>query len=163
MMDHDERDADAPEGRLDALGVPLPDAVPAVAEYLPVLVDDGLAWVSGHASTRRGVVGGDLTAEEGRRAAREAALGALASLGHALGGLGRVDRVVRVTGYVRSAPDFDGQPEVVNGASELLVAAFGESGRHARAAIGVNALPMGVAVEVELVARVRPAGPEDGR
>jgi enamine deaminase RidA (YjgF/YER057c/UK114 family) len=146
--------------KLRDLGLSLP-ATPAraIANYGPYVVEEGWIHVSGQLPLRdgaiaySGLVGSDLTVEEGYDAARLCALSALGHLAAAAGDLERV-RVVRVGGFVASAPGFFLQPEIVNGASDLLVAVLGERGRHARAAVGVAALPRNAAVEVEVLARL---------
>ncbi len=149
------------ESKLEAMGLTLPPVPRPVAAYVPWVLHQGTVYVSGQIPTAggelryRGKVGAGLTLEEGYQAARLCALNALAVLKAALGDLDRVGRVVKVTGYVNSAPDFTDHPKVINGASELLAEVFGERGRHARAAVGVAALPLGAATEVELVAAVR--------
>lgn len=150
-----------PEGRLRELGLELPPAPAPVAAYVPAVRCGDLVFTSGQIPVREGrvvyagKVGADLTPEEGYQAARLCALNALAVVRALVGGLDRVDQVVKVVGYVNSAPGFTGQPQVVNGASELLQAVFGEAGRHARSAVGVSDLPLNSAVEVELIVRVR--------
>jgi enamine deaminase RidA (YjgF/YER057c/UK114 family) len=103
----------------------------------------------------RGKVGGDLTLERGRQAARKAALSILATLQAGLGDLDRIERIVKVFGMVNVAPGFDQTPAVIDGCSDVLVEIFGDAGRHARSAIGVAELPFGIAVEIELTARLR--------
>lgn len=150
-----------PEARLHELGLQLPPPPAPVAAYVPAVRCGDLVFTSGQIPLRdgrvayAGKVGSALTPEQGYEAARLCALNALAVLRAALGGLDRVAQVVKVTGFVNSAPGFTGQPQVVNGASELLLAVFGEAGRHARSAVGVSELPLDSAVEVELVVRVR--------
>lgn len=147
------------ESRLEALGLSLP-APAAAGEFLPAVTVGELAYVSGHVPFRdgeflyRGKVGRDLDAEAGRRAAELAVLGCLASLKAALGDLGRVRRVVKLNGYVNCSPEFGDLPKVMDAGSRLLVALFGEAGRHARTTVGVASLPFGVAVEVEMVVQV---------
>ncbi|MEE8140306.1 MAG: RidA family protein [Alphaproteobacteria bacterium] len=147
---------DAIESRLNELGITLPEPAPAVANYLPVARAGGLLFVSGQLPLDGGKVawtgrlGEALDIDEGRQAARLCAINMLAQLRGALDGeLDRVRRVVRLGGFVASAEDFTAQPQVINGASDLMVEVFGEAGRHARAAIGVNVLPLGAAVELE--------------
>ena len=148
------------EARLERHGARLPPAPQPAANYVEVVVAGNLAFVSGHlgrdAEGARvpGRLGAELTVEEGYDAARHAALAALASLKEHLGSLDRVVRIVRLFCVVNSTPEFAEQHKVANGASDLLVQAFGESGRHARAAVGVAALPFGACCEVELVAEV---------
>ncbi|MDT4935219.1 MAG: hypothetical protein QOK11_3111 [Pseudonocardiales bacterium] len=146
--------------RLAELGITLPDVVPPVAAYVPAVRSGSLVYTSGQlpmvdgALPATGKVGGAVTPEQARPLARACALNALAAI-HALVGLDSVVRVVKVVGFVASAPGFTGQPAVVNGASELLGEVFGEAGRHARSAVGVAALPLDAPVEVELIVEVR--------
>jgi enamine deaminase RidA (YjgF/YER057c/UK114 family) len=146
--------------RLAELGITLPDVVPPVAAYVPAVRTGSLVYTSGQlpmvagALPATGKVGGAVTPEQAKPLARACALNALAAI-HALVGLDSVVRVVKVVGFVASAPDFTGQPAVVNGASELLGEVFGEAGRHARSAVGVAALPLDAPVEVELIVEVR--------
>ena len=147
--------------RLRELGIELPAAPRPVAAYVPAVRAGDLVYTSGQIPLREGRVeyagrvGEDLSVEQGAAAARLCCLNALAVLRAELGDLDRITRVVRVVGYVRSAPGFTEQPRVVNGASELLLDVFGEAGRHARSAVGVSELPLGSAVELELVVQVR--------
>ena len=146
--------------RLESLGIALPPVFAPVASYLPYVIDDGVVYVSGHgpfAGTEviRGKVGGDLTLEQGREAARMTALSLLATLQAGLGDLDRIERIIKIFGMVNVAPGFDQTPAVIDGCSDLLVEIFGEAGRHARSAIGVAELPFGIAVEIELIARLR--------
>jgi len=146
--------------RLAALGLELPPVVPPVAVYVPAVRSGHLVHTSGQLPMVEGVlpavgkVGALVTAEQAKDLARTCALNALAAI-DALVGLESVVRIVKVVGYVASAPDFTGQPGVVNGASELLGEVFGEAGQHARSAVGVAALPLDAPVEVELVVEVR--------
>ena len=147
---------DAIESRLIELGITLPETAAAVANYLPVARTGDLLFVSGQlpmADGRMawsGRLGEALDIDQGRQAARLCAINMLAQLRAALDGeLDRVARVVRLGGFVASAEDFTAQPQVINGASDLMVDVFGEAGRHARAAVGVNVLPLGAAVELE--------------
>ncbi|MCH8918482.1 MAG: RidA family protein [Proteobacteria bacterium] len=147
---------DAIESRLIELGITLPETSAAVANYLPVARTGDLLFVSGQlpmADGRMawsGRLGEALDIDQGRQAARLCAINMLAQLRAALDGeLDRVARVVRLGGFVASAEDFTAQPQVINGASDLMVDVFGEAGRHARAAVGVNVLPLGAAVELE--------------
>ncbi len=153
--------ADRPEDRLAALGLTLSSASAPVANYVPAVRTGDLLFVAGHISRDAdgkviaGTVGRDLDEAAGVEAARRTALALIATLKQELGDLGRVRRIVRVAGFVRCTDDFTRQPAVMNGCSDLLVAVFGDAGRHARAAVGVPALPLGAAVEVELVVEVR--------
>ena len=147
------------EEKLKALGLALPEAPKPVAAYIPAKRAGDLVFVSGQIPLRdgkiayRGKVGAQRTPEEGYEAARLCALNALAAVKALVGSLETVE-VLQVRGYVNCTPDFEGHPEVVNGASELLVELFGEQGKHARAAVGVPSLPRDATVEVEMVVRV---------
>jgi enamine deaminase RidA (YjgF/YER057c/UK114 family) len=153
--------SELPSQRLAALGLTLPAVVPPVAAYVPAVRSGSFAYTSGQlpmvdgAMAATGKVGASVSPEQAKELARACALNALAALADLLGGIDHVARVVKVVGFVASAPDFTGQPGVVNGASELLLEVFGEAGRHARSAVGVAALPLDAAVEVELVVEVR--------
>ena len=135
-------------------GIVLPDAPPPAANYIPYVKIDRLVFVSGQVSQNengfiKGVLGKDLNVEEGYDAARHCAISLLAQLKSAVNGdLNKVTKVVKLGGFVNSAPDFTEQPSVINGASDLLVELLGEKGRHARTAVGAN-LPLGVAVEID--------------
>jgi enamine deaminase RidA (YjgF/YER057c/UK114 family) len=150
-----------PAEQLAALGLALPPVVPPVAAYVPAVRAGGFVYVSGQLPVvdgkllAVGKVGGEVSAADAAGLARICALNALAAAAAAAGGLEAIRRVVKVTGFVASAPGFNGQPQVVNGASELLIEVFGEDGRHARSAVGVAELPLGAPVEVELIAEVR--------
>ncbi len=146
--------------RLQELGIALPPVFPPAGNYLGCVVDDGLVYAGGHGPINgehviRGKVGGDLTLEEGRQAARMTALSILATLRAELGDLDRIARIVKVFGMVNVAPGFDQTPAVIDGCSDLLVEIFGEAGRHTRSAVGLAELPFGIAVEIELTARLR--------
>jgi enamine deaminase RidA (YjgF/YER057c/UK114 family) len=150
------------EAKLAELGIVLPEPAAPVAAYVPVVIAGGLAHVSGQVSFVDGVLlkgrlGEDVSLEQGIEAAQGCGLMILAQLKAALGSLDRVERVVKLGCFVNSAADFTDQPKVANGASELMVAVFGEAGRHARAAVGVPSLPLGVAVEVDAIVAVRAA------
>lgn len=148
--------------RLQQLGLQLPPVVPPVAAYVPAVRTGDLVFSSGQLPLTggrmelTGKVGALVTAEQAKDLAATCALNALAAV-DALVGLEAVRRIVKVVGFVASAPDFTGQPGVVNGASELLVEVFGDAGQHARSAVGVVALPLDAPVEVELVVEVEPA------
>jgi enamine deaminase RidA (YjgF/YER057c/UK114 family) len=151
----------AVEDRLREMGVTLPPAPKPVAAYVPAAQVGDLVFVSGQLPMVEGklrftgTLGRELTLAEGAQAARIAALNALAVVKAAVGDLDRVERVVKMTGWVASAEHFTDQPKVMNGASELLVEIFGEAGRHARAAVGTNVLPLGAPVELELIVKIR--------
>ena len=146
--------------RLQELGIELPQVVPPVAAYVPAVQTGNLVDSSGQlpmvagAMAHTGLVGGPVTPEQAKEQARVCALNALAAV-HALVGLDSVVRVVKVVGFVASAPGFTGQPGVINGASELLGEVLGDAGVHARSAVGVAVLPLDAPVEVEIVVEVR--------
>ncbi|MBI3013509.1 MAG: RidA family protein [Candidatus Tectomicrobia bacterium] len=148
------------EERLKALGLELPEPSKPVGNYLPALLSQGLLFISGQIPRIQGQlkytgkIGADLTPEEGYQAARLCALSSLSAAKQAVGDLGKIRRVVRVAGFVRSAEGFSGQPSVVNGASDLFVELLQDQGKHARIAVGVNELPAGSAVELEVVFEV---------
>ena len=147
------------EARLEELGITLPEAAAPVASYVPVVEHGGFAYVSGQVSfvdgeLFKGRLGEDVSLEDGITAARGCGLMILAQLKAALGSLDRVERVVKLGGFVNSTPDFTDQPKVVNGASDLMLEVFGDVGKHSRAAVGVPSLPLGVAVEVDAVVAV---------
>lgn len=144
------------DARIAQLGITLPDAPAPAANYVPYVQSGKLLFVSGQISAGpegliRGRLGEDMDATAGAAAARACGLALIAQARAALGSLDRIARVVKLTGFVNSTPDFTDQPEVVNGCSDLMVEVFGESGRHARAAVSAAALPRGVAVEVEAI------------
>lgn len=148
------------EAKLAELGLQLPSPPPPIANYVRAVRVGNLLFVSGHGPSRDGKylfvgkVGKDLTVEDGYNAAQLVCLNCLASVREALGDLDRVKRVVKLLGMVNSAPDFGQQPEVINGASDLLVQLYGDAGRHARSAVGMGALPRGIAVEIEMIVEV---------
>jgi enamine deaminase RidA (YjgF/YER057c/UK114 family) len=145
--------------RLAELGLTLPQVVPPLAAYVPAVQSGNHVYVSGQLPMvqgelpRTGKVGADVTAEQGAELARICALNALAAI-DALVGLGRITKIVKVTGFVASAEGFTGQPAVINGASQLFGDVLGELGRHARSAVGVAELPLGAPVEVEVIAEI---------
>lgn len=142
--------------RLAELGLSLPDPPVAGGNYLPFRVVGNLVFLPGAISswngslTHKGKVGSDLTIEQGYEGAKVCALNLLANLQAAIGDLDRVKQVIGVNGYVNCVADFPASPKVINGASDLLVAVFGDAGRHVRAAVGVAGLPLGAAVEVQM-------------
>ncbi len=148
------------EELLSARGLSLPPPPQAVASYLPVRVSGTVAYVSGQipmvdgAMLYPGRLGDQVSIEQGQEAAVRCALQALSALKAALGSLDRVAGIVQLSVFVASAPGFTDQPKVANGASDLLVQLFGESGKHARAAVGVSELPLGAPVEVAMVAEI---------
>jgi enamine deaminase RidA (YjgF/YER057c/UK114 family) len=149
------------EKKIEALGLELPEVPQPVASYIPAVHSGNYVFTSGQIPVikgelkRRGKVGSDLSIEEGYECARVAALNCLAAVKSVVGTLDRMKRVVRVVGFVSSAPGFGDQPKVINGASDLLVEIFGDQGKHARLALGTNELPLGAPVEVEMVVEVQ--------
>ncbi len=148
-----------PYARLAELGLELPEIVPPLAAYVPAVQSGRIVYVSGQLPIHQGQllgtgkVGAEITPEQAKELAGRCALNALAAVDN-LVGLETVVKIVKVTGFVASAPGFTGQPAVINGASELFGAVFGEAGRHARSAVGVAELPMGSPVEVEVIVEV---------
>jgi enamine deaminase RidA (YjgF/YER057c/UK114 family) len=148
------------EARLAEKGLQLPVAPKPIANYVRAVRAGNLLFLAGHGPSKDGKmqyvgkVGKELTVEEGYQAAQLVALNCLASAKEALGGLDRVKRVVKVLGMVNCPPDFGQQPQVINGASDLLVDLYGDGGRHARSAVGVGSLPDGIAVEIEIILEV---------
>lgn len=151
-----------PEQRLAELGHAVPEVAAPVAAYVPAVLVGDFVYTSGQLPMRSGElmvtgkVGTEVSAEEAYACAQQCALNALAAVKSQIGDLARVRRVVKVVGFVASAPDFTGQPQVVNGASELLGLVFGDVGVHARSAVGVSVLPLDAPVEVELIVEVGP-------
>jgi enamine deaminase RidA (YjgF/YER057c/UK114 family) len=147
--------------RLAELGITLPQAAAPVAAYVPTVQHRGLLHISGqisfaeNGSLIKGRLGEDMQLEAGQQAARRCGVMLLAQIRAALGSLDRVERIVKLGVFVNSAPSFTDQPKVANGASELMQEVFGEAGRHARSAVGVAVLPLGVAVEVDAIVAVR--------
>jgi enamine deaminase RidA (YjgF/YER057c/UK114 family) len=148
-------------GRLAELGLTLPPAKKPAFNYVPVVVQGDIAfvsgqlpWVDGEIKTT-GLLGGTVTIDQGKEAARICGLQALAVLQQALGSIDRISRIIKLTGFVQSTPDFHQQPAVIDAASELMVEIFGEDGRHTRSAVGVASLPRNVPVELELIVGVR--------
>ncbi|GAA3657215.1 RidA family protein [Microbacterium marinilacus] len=148
--------ATAVSDRLRELGIELPSVVPPVAAYIPAKVHGDVVQTSGQlpmsagALPATGKVGAEVSAEDAAAYARTCALNALAAAAAAAGGVDRLTGVLKVTGFVASAPEFTGQPAVINGASEVLGEIFGEAGRHSRSAVGVAVLPLDAPVEVEV-------------
>jgi enamine deaminase RidA (YjgF/YER057c/UK114 family) len=145
------------EDRLRALGLALPPPKAPVANYLGTKRSGDLLFVSGRVSQRRGEVGTDLTIDDAKVAARDAVLDLLAIIKQDIGDLDRIVSVEQLRGFVRSAPTFTEQPRVIDGASELLIALYGEPGRHARTATGAAQLPFGAAVQIDMVVRLHSA------
>ena len=150
------------DARLEELGIVLPAPAAPVAAYVPAVEAGNLLHISGQLPFLQGALvtgrlGEDVSLEEGYTAARACGLMILAQAKAALGSLDRVERVVKLGGFVNSTGDFTDQPKVVNGASELMAEVFGDAGKHARSAVGVPVLPLGAAVEVDAVLAVGPA------
>jgi enamine deaminase RidA (YjgF/YER057c/UK114 family) len=147
--------------RLTELGITLPQAAAPVASYVPAVEQSGMLHISGQISVAedgsliKGRLGEDMDLDSGTAAARRCGSMLLAQIKAALGSLDRVERIVKLGAFVNSAPAFTDQPKVANGASELMQDVFGEAGRHARSAVGVTVLPLGVAVEVDAIVAVR--------
>lgn len=149
------------EARIKELGVALPQPAKPAGNYVPGVRVGNLLFLSGHGPVRvdgvptsRGKVGRDLSLEDGYKVAREVGINLLGSTRTLLGSLDKVKRVVKVLGMVNSAEGFADQPKVINGFSDLMVEVFGESGRHARSAVGMAELPMGIPVEIEMILEV---------
>jgi enamine deaminase RidA (YjgF/YER057c/UK114 family) len=148
------------EARLEAAGLSLPNVPRPVANYLPSVSSGNLVFVSGQGPTRdgvpvyRGLVGEAVSEEEAYEAARLCALNSLAALKHEVGDLDLVTRLVKMLGFVASAPSFERQPFVMNGASDVFGLALAQAGRHARSAIGTNKLPFNIPVEIEIIVEV---------
>lgn len=147
-----------PEERIAEMGLVLPDVVAPAGAYIPAQRTGNHVYTAGQVPMRDGTlvhsgkVGAEVSLEEGAECAQQCALNAIAALRSVVGELSAVKQIVKVVGFVASAPDFTAQPKVVNGASELLGAVFGDAGTHARSAVGVAALPLDAPVEVELIA-----------
>src|SRR5687767_54843 len=145
------------EHRLQELGIQLPPPARPVASYVPTVQTGNLLFTSGNGPWENGQfkylgkLGGEISVEQGYDAARLTMLNLLSVINAELGSLDRVERVVKLLGIVASAPGFNRQPEVINGASDLLIEIFGDRGRHARSAIGVNELPFDTPVEIEMI------------
>ncbi|HET8576591.1 MAG TPA: RidA family protein [Methylomirabilota bacterium] len=153
------------EARLKELGITLPTPSKPVGNYIPGVRVGNLLFLSGHGPVRidgsptaRGKVGRDLSTEEAYKVARDIGINLLGSARHVLGSLDRVKRVVKVLGMVNAVEGFGEQPKVINGFSDLMVEVFGENGRHARSAVGMGSLPMGIPVEIEMILEVESGG-----
>ena len=158
-------DLRTPEERLADLGLTLPAVATPLAAYVPAVTANGFIYTSGQLPfvdgqlPATGKVGADVDVTEAAGLARVCALNAIAAAASVAGGLSGIKRIVKVVGFVSSAPDFTAQAQVINGASELLIEVFGEAGKHARSAVGMAVLPLNTPVEVELVAELAsPAG-----
>jgi enamine deaminase RidA (YjgF/YER057c/UK114 family) len=151
-----------PEAKLKEMGIALPTPPAPVANYVNAVRSGNLLFLAGKGPTGPdgkdviGKLGRDLTVDQGYQAARFVAINQLAVLKAELGDLSKVRRIVKVLGMVNSDPAFTQQPEVINGCSDLLVAVFGDKGRHARSAVGMATLPRGIAVEIEMIVEIEP-------
>lgn len=150
------------ENRLKEMEVEIPETPVPVGAYLPsVIFNENMVYVSGQDCRKNGKLlyegklGAELSVEQGKECARQSMLNCLAALKYSIGDFDRVERIVKVLGFVASAPGFGGQPYVINGASELLIEVFGDKGRHARAALGINELPFGTPVEIEMIVELK--------
>ena len=145
------------EARLAELGVELPKAASPAANYVPYVFTGNQLWIAGQVPVWNGelkfvgVVGGEISDDQGVEAARTCALNILAQAKAALGDLDRITRIIKLVGFVNGAPGFVNHPKIINGALDLMVEIFGETGKHARSAVGAGGLPFNVAVEVEAV------------
>jgi enamine deaminase RidA (YjgF/YER057c/UK114 family) len=148
------------EARLKEMGIKLPPAITPVANYVPAVRSGNLVFLSGHGPFKEdgslitGKVGSELTTEQGYEAARRIAIGLLGSLKAEIGDLEKVKRVVKLLGLVNCTSDYTDQPKVINGASDFLVEVFGARGKHARSAVGTNALPLNIAAEIEMIVEI---------
>ena len=148
------------EAKLNEMGIELPSAVTPVANYVPAVRTGNLVFLSGHGPFKEdgslitGKVGADLSTEQGYEAARRIAIGLLGSLKAEIGDLDKVKRLVKLLGLVNCTSDFADQPKVINGASDFFVEVLGDKGKHARSAVGSNALPLNIAVEIEMIVEV---------
>ena len=147
------------EEKLKEMGIVIPEAAKPVAAYVPGVLENGYVYTSGQLPSvsgvvRKGKLGDNLTVEEGYEAAKICAINCLAVVKSLVGDLDKVERIVKVVGFVNSTPDCESQPKVINGASELLGKIFDEAGAHARSAVGVASLPLGASCEVEMIVKV---------
>ena len=149
------------ENKLKELGLNLPEVPKPVAEYIPAKKIDNLVFTSGQGPVKEGKfvyvgkVGGEVSLKEGYEAAKICALNCLAAIKSVSGSLDNIDEIVKLKGFVNSTPDFYRQPEVINGASELMVKIFGEKGKHARSALGTSVLPDNIPVELEMLVKTK--------
>ena len=149
------------EAKLKEMGIELPEAPKPLAAYIPAIQAGEFVYTSGQVPLAsgelkyKGKVGSDLTEEQGYEAARLCAINCLSAIRGVIGDLDKIAQVIKVTGFVNSAPGFSSQPKVINGASEFLSQVFGDAGKHARAAVGVSELPINAAVEVEMIVRLK--------
>ncbi len=153
--------AGSPEAKLAELGITLPETGAPVANYVNAVRTGKLVFLAGKGPRQpdgkyiTGQVGRELTVQQGYDAAKLTAINQLAALKAEIGDLSRVKRIVKVLGMVNAGPDFTQHPQVINGFSDLMVAVFGEKGKHARSAVGMSSLPLGMAVEVEMIVEIK--------
>ena len=149
------------EAKLKELGLNLPEVPKPVAEYIPAKIVGNLVFCSGQGPIKEGVpvyigrLGKELTVEEGYETAKICAINCLSAVKSVIGSLDRIDEIIQIRGFVNSAPEFTRQPEVINGASELLVKLFGEKGKHVRLAVGTSILPNNIPVELEMILKIK--------
>lgn len=149
------------EAKIKELGIDLPDAPKPVAAYVAAVKDGNYVYTSGQIPfvagelKFKGKLGKELTVEQGYEAAKTCAINCLAAIKGQIGSLDNIEKIIKIVGFVNSAPEFYDQPKVINGASELVSSIFGKAGEHARSAVGVAELPLNVAVEVEMIVRVK--------
>lgn len=145
------------EKKLKELGIVLPEPSKPVANYVKAVISGDLIFLAGHgpATDIKGKLGKDLNIEEGYEAARQTGISMLATLKNEIGDLDRVVRIVKVTGMVNATADFTQHPSVINGFSDLMLEVFGEKGKHARAAVGMNSLPSNIPVEIEMIVEIK--------
>jgi enamine deaminase RidA (YjgF/YER057c/UK114 family) len=150
------------EEKIKELGFEVPEAPKPVAAYIPAIIDGSLVFTAGQLPFSsgelkyKGKLGKEVSEEDGQKAAELCALNCLSAVKSVAGSLDKIERILKVTVFVNSAPGFVMQPKVANGASEFFVKVFGEQGKHVRSAVGVNELPMNAPVEVEIMAKLRP-------
>ena len=148
------------EAKIEEMGLKLPTPATPVANYVPAVRTGNLVFLSGHGPVREdgsqitGKIGSDLNVEEGYEAAKRVAIGLLGSLKGLIGDLDKVTRIVKLLGMVNCDSTFKDQPQVINGASDFLVEVFGDKGKHARSAVGMNSLPFDISVEIEMIVEV---------
>ena len=149
------------ENQLEQLGLILPNPAKPAGSYKPCLIVENIAYISGQGplledgSFAKGVIGEDIDIETGQKHAQKCGLAILSALKNEIGDLNKVDQLIKITGFVNCTSDFTQQPLVINGCSDLMKEIFGDKGVHARAAVGVNSLPLGFSVEIEAIFKIR--------
>ena len=155
------QEAQTPEARMKELGIRLIEPSAPVANYVKAVRVDNIIYLSGHGPDKpeggliKGKVGKDLTTEQAKDAARVTGISLLSTLKATIGDLKKVKRIVKVTGMVNAIPEFEQQPQVINGCSDLMVEVFGEKGKHARTSVGVGSLPNNIPVEIEMIVEIK--------